>query len=193
FLHQEREAWALRWFTPRVEVDLCGHATLASAHVLWETGAASHDAVLRFTTRSGVLTAARAGARIEMDFPATPPAPVEPPAGLLEALGAGARWVGRSRFDYLLEVETEAEVRGLAPDFTRLAAVEARGVIVTSRATTAPYDFVSRFFAPRGGVPEGPVTGSAHFALFPDWSAKLGKLALIPVPARRRGGGPALR
>ena len=189
FLVRQRDGYDLRWFTPAVEVDLCGHATLASAHVLWENSDLAPGAQARFQTKSGVLTADRRGAWIELDFPATPAAPAPTPNGLIEALGAQPRFVGRSRFDYLVEVESEATVRGLAPDLGALGRVQARGVIVTSRTDgKSTYDFVSRFFAPQSGVPEDPVTGSAHCALAPYWSAKLGKPELVGYQASARGG-----
>ena len=189
FLVRQRDGYDLRWFTPAVEVDLCGHATLASAHVLWEEGHLPHDSQARFHTKSGLLTADARGSWIELDFPATPAAPAPPPAGLIEALGAKPRFVGRSRFDYLIELDSEATVRRLAPDLGALSRVEARGVIVTSRAAEhSEYDFVSRFFAPQSGVPEDPVTGSAHCALTPYWSAKLGKNELVAFQASTRGG-----
>ncbi|HEY3280345.1 MAG TPA: PhzF family phenazine biosynthesis protein [Gemmatimonadales bacterium] len=189
FLVQRDDGFDLRWFTPAVEVALCGHATLASAHVLWEDGHLAPGAPGRFHTKSGVLTAERAGNWIELDFPATRAEPAPAPAGLTEALGLAARprFVGRSRFDYLIEVDAETTVRGLEPDFGTLARVDARGVIVTSRST-APYDFVSRFFAPRAGVNEDPVTGSAHCALAPYWSGQLGKAGLVGYQASARGG-----
>jgi PhzF family phenazine biosynthesis protein len=170
----------LRWLTPAVEVDLCGHATLASAHHLFSSGLAPSDEAIRFHTRSGVLTARllESGA-IELDFPATPALPEAPPAGLVEALGARAIHSARkSPFDWLVEVESERDVRALRPDMTLLRAVPVRGVIVTARADDPALDFVSRFFAPAAGVDEDPVTGSAHCALAPYWSEKLGKARL---------------
>jgi PhzF family phenazine biosynthesis protein len=182
-------AFDLRWFTPAVEVDLCGHATLASAHVLWETEQLSTDDPARFHTRSGLLTCKRRNAWIEMDFPATPPKAVDRPVGLFEALGvAGARFVGRSRFDAFVELEDEATLRAIRPDMGKLNRVEARGVIVTARASTKPYDFVSRFFAPQSGVDEDPVTGSAHCALAPYWHEKLRKDDMLAYQASPRGG-----
>jgi PhzF family phenazine biosynthesis protein len=182
--------YRLRWFTPAVEVDLCGHATLATAHVLFERGEAGP---IRFSTRSGVLTVHRDRAgTVTMEFPALPPEAAPLPAGLAEALGVTPVWTGRSRFDVLAEVADEATVRGLAPDLGALAAVEARGVIVTARADeAAPYDFVSRFFAPAVGVPEDPVTGSAHCVLGPYWAGALGQpdgAALTGVQLSARGG-----
>src|SRR5262245_46085906 len=193
FLHPENDGWQLRWFTPRVEVDLCGHATLAAAHVLWETSVLRRDATARFSTRSGLLTAVKTGDFIEMDFPATPAAPADPPAGLLDALGARAQFVGKSRFDYMVEVESEAVVRALEPDLARLRKVETRGVIVTSRASSPEYDCVSRFFAPGAGVDEDPVTGSAHCTLAPYWAERLGKASLTAYQASERGGILKLR
>ena len=183
------EGFDLRWFTPAVEVALCGHATLASAHVLWEDGHLPTGTQARFYTKSGVLTADRRGDWIELDFPATPVTSAPAPAGLLDALGATAQFVGRSKFDYLVELEGEQHVRDLAPDLAAVARIEARGVIVTSRsAKGAAYDFVSRFFAPQSGVPEDPVTGSAHCALTPYWAGKFGKTELIGYQASERGG-----
>jgi PhzF family phenazine biosynthesis protein len=188
FLHPEDEGYRLRWFTPAVEVALCGHATLASAHVLWEEGHLPVGRQARFHTRSGVLTADRRDDWIELDFPATPPAPAPAPPGLAAALRLAPRWVGRSTFDYLVEVDSEDTVRSLKPDLFALERIEARGVIVTSRATTPGYDFVSRFFAPRTGVPEDPVTGSAHCALGPFWSERLGRTEMTAYQASLRGG-----
>jgi predicted PhzF superfamily epimerase YddE/YHI9 len=188
FLHPRDDGFALRWFTPAVEVDLCGHATLASAHVLWETGRLAADQRARFHTRSGPLGAGRRGGWIELDFPATPPTPAAPPAGLEEALGARALHVAKSRFDYLVEVDSEEAVRRLRPDLVRLGTLPARGVMVTSLAAGAGYDFVSRFFAPQSGVPEDPVTGSAHCCLTPFWSARLGKLEMTARQLSARGG-----
>ena len=188
FLHPENEGFRLRWFTPTVEVALCGHATLASAHVLWQDGHLAADRQARFHTQSGLLTADRRGDWIELDFPATPPAPAPAPAGLAAGLRAAPRWVGRSTFDYLVELDSEDAVRSVKPDLAALERIEARGVIVTSRATTAGYDFVSRFFAPRSGVPEDPVTGSAHCALAPFWSERLGRSEMTAYQASARGG-----
>ena len=191
FLHPERDGYRLRWFTPAVEVDLCGHATLAAAHVLWEEDHLAPERQARFQTNSGLLTADRTESDwIELDFPATPPAPAVAPPGLAAALGGSVtpRWVGRSKFDYLVEVESEATVRALTPDLAALEKVEARGMIVTSRATTHGYDFVSRFFAPRAGVPEDPVTGSAHCALTPFWSERLQRTEMTAYQASPRGG-----
>ena len=194
FLVPQRDGYDLRWFTPVVEVDLCGHATLASAHVLWEDGQLKPDTQARFHTKSGLLTADKRDSWIELDFPATPPTVAPPPSGLIEALGAKPTFVGRSRFDYLVELDSETTVRKLSPNLSALGEVKARGVIVTSRADAkSKYHFVSRFFAPQSGVPEDPVTGSAHCALTPYWSAKLGKKELVAYQASARGGELRLR
>jgi PhzF family phenazine biosynthesis protein len=184
----DRDGFDLRWFTPTIEVALCGHATLASAHALWESGALPSAAALRFHTKSGVLTAERVGEWIELNFPSTPPTPAEPPEGLAAALGVPPSAVLKSRFDYLVEVGSEAEVVGLAPDFAALRKLPVRGVIVTSRATTPGLDFVSRFFAPGAGVDEDPVTGSAHCCLTPYWSQKLGRTSFVARQVSPRGG-----
>jgi PhzF family phenazine biosynthesis protein len=181
-------AYELRWFTPTVEVDLCGHATLASAHVLWETGAIAADTTAQFHTRSGLLTAVRDGDWIELDFPLTPDEPIQAPAGLADALGVRPRYVGKTRFDYLVELADEAEVRGVRPDFERLRALPARGVVVTSRADDPHTDFVSRYFAPAFGIDEDPVTGSTHCALGPFWMTRLGKPTFLARQVSERGG-----
>ena len=193
FLRQGEAAWGLRWFTPVREVDLCGHATLASAHVLWETGRLGSGEAARFDTRSGRLGARRVGEWIELDFPLERPLPVAPPAGLIEAMGVRAHAVGRNRMDYLIEVASEAEVRSAEPDITRLRAVDARGVILTARSSGDGHDFVSRFFAPRVGVDEDPVTGSAHCALAPYWAERLGRSELVGYQASARGGTVRVR
>jgi PhzF family phenazine biosynthesis protein len=181
-------AFDLRWFTPAVEVELCGHATLATAHTLWETEILAPSTQARFRTASGLLTADRNGDRIELDFPANPPHAVEAPNGLLEALGVAATYVGQTRFDYLVEVKSESIVRGVAPDFGRLKKLGVRGIIVTAEGETADYDFVSRFFAPGAGVNEDPVTGSAHCALAPYWGGKLEAAEMVGYQASKRGG-----
>ncbi len=188
FLRRVDDGFELRWFTPTVEVDLCGHATLASAHVLWEAGYLKSAQPARFHTRSGLLTAERRGKWIEMDFPAEPEQPTTPPDELIEALGGAPVYVGRNRFDYLVELATEEAVRELQPDFSALRKVSTRGVIVTARAASPGYDFVSRFFAPQVGVDEDPVTGSAHCCLGPYWGSRLGKEELTGYQASARGG-----
>jgi len=188
FLETRNDGFALRWFTPTTEVALCGHATLASAHVLWEEGHLAPAQQARFHTKSGLLTGDRAGEWIELDFPAKREESAPMPSGLAEALGATPKYVGRNQFDYLVEVDAEETVRSLAPNHAALAALPVRGVIVTSRAASAAYDFVSRFFAPGSGVAEDPVTGSAHCALGPFWQARLGKSELVGYQASARGG-----
>jgi PhzF family phenazine biosynthesis protein len=182
--------YELRWFTPRVEVALCGHATLATAHALYETGAVPSDRAVRFQTlHSGVLTVRRAAAdRLEMDFPAAPAAAVEPPEHLAAGLGAVPSWTGRNRQNDILAVMDDPEtVRKPAPDIGALAAIDARGICVTAQ-DTPPYDFVSRFFAPSVGIPEDPVTGSAHCMLAPYWANRLGRDRLTGYQASERGG-----
>jgi predicted PhzF superfamily epimerase YddE/YHI9 len=186
FLLHYQDGFSLRWFTPAVEVDLCGHATLASAHALWEERILETEA--RFHTRSGLLTATRNGEWIELDFPVKAEERAEAPPLLLESLGANATYVGRNQFDYLVEVATEDELRALQPDHARLRTIPVRGVIVTARSSDPRFDFVSRFFAPGSGVDEDPVTGSAHCALTPYWAKKLGKDEMTAFQASPRGG-----
>ena len=188
FLHPEADGYRLRWFTPAAEVDLCGHATLASAHVLWEEGRLPADAVARFHTRSGLLTAARDGEWIVLDFPALASTETAPPDGLADALGEEPVRVFASRFDLLVELPSERTVRALRPDIGRIRALPVRGVIVTARAESQGFDFVSRFFAPALGVDEDPVTGSAHCALGPYWQALIGKSDFLAYQASPRGG-----
>ena len=189
FLLPRDSDFSLRWFTPTIELALCGHATLASAHTLWEEQILAPAERARFHTKSGLLTAERKGDRIELDFPATPEQRSDAPPGLLESLGiADPVYVGRSKFDYLVEVASEDIVRGLNPDHAQLRKVEARGVIVTARATNTDADFVSRFFAPGAGIDEDPVTGSAHCCLAPYWSQRLGKTEMTAFQASPRGG-----
>jgi PhzF family phenazine biosynthesis protein len=193
FLVKQEDGFDLRWFTPLVEVSLCGHATLASAHFLWEQAHLSPNEPARFHTLSGLLSCRKRGAEIEMDFPSTPPVPAEPPGDLLRALGVEPRFTGRSSVgDYLVDVGSESVVRGLRPDMTLLASVSdaggVRGVIVTARSDSPDYDFVSRFFAPAAGIPEDPVTGSAHCTLAPYWHAKMGKAQMVGYQASARGG-----
>jgi PhzF family phenazine biosynthesis protein len=187
FVSARATGFDLRWFTPTTEVDLCGHATLAAAHALWAKVVIDPHTTARFFTRSGELTAKRAGEGIALDFPTEAAAEVQAPDALVRALGVPILWVGASRFDYLCELESEAAVRGLVPDLPLLATVQARGVIVTARGS-GRYDFVSRFFAPAAGVPEDPVTGSAHCTLGPHWAARLGRQELVGWQASTRGG-----
>lgn len=193
FLVPDSGGFQLRWFTPTVEVALCGHATLASAHVLWEQRVLQEKAQARFETKSGTLTADKRGDQIELNFPSVPSAPVEAPKELLQALGATPTYSSKGRFDYLLEFKSEDEIRGMKPDFATLFKLPVRGIIVTARSKSPEFDFISRFFAPGSGIAEDPVTGSAHCALAPYWTAKLGKANLVGYQASARGGRVATR
>jgi PhzF family phenazine biosynthesis protein len=220
FLVPRGNEYDLRWFTPSVEVDLCGHATLGSAHTLWETKTLAANQPARFHTKSGLLTCTRDGDRIAMDFPAKVAVETQPPPELLRALGTRARFTGNNKMDWLVEVDSEATVRALKPDLVLLKTIPVRGVIVTTRATddaahAAPnatrsmsdaarlasemsrsdtkFDFISRFFAPRAGVDEDPVTGSAHCCLAPYWGTKLEKKELVGWQASARGGEVRMR
>ncbi len=188
FLLRAGNDFQLRWFTPTTEVDLCGHATLASAHVLWQLDCVALDKAIRFNTRSGLLTANRKGEWIELDFPAQKVEKISTPKGLAETLGVHEKFVGYDGADYLVEVESENVVRSLKPDLKRLKAFPVRGVIVTSRVEEREYDFVSRFFAPACGIDEDPVTGSAHCSLGPYWGDRLGRQSLTGYQASARGG-----
>lgn len=188
FVRREQGGFHLRWFTPAVEVDLCGHATLAAAHALWESGLLQEDEPARFRTLSGPLTAARRGGMIAMDFPAEPERPAVAPDALRRALGAEPLYFGKNRMDCLAEVESEAVLRGLSPDFELLKSIPARGFIVTAASDAPEFDFVSRFFAPAVGVNEDPVTGSAHCCLGPYWSRHSGKTEFTAYQASARGG-----
>jgi PhzF family phenazine biosynthesis protein len=181
-------AWKLRWFTPTTEVDLCGHATLASAHVLWEAGRLESGLAARFATRSGELSAVLLpDGRIELDLPADPVRPVERPAGLEAALGCAPAFVGSGAGDLLVELESAAEVRRLAPDLAWLAANLPDGLIATARADVPGAAIVSRYFCPAAGIAEDPVTGSAHCALAPYWAPRLGA-AFRALQVSERGG-----
>lgn len=193
FLVRAEDGFGLRWFTPAAEVALCGHATLASAHALWEVGHLQAQQQARFHTQSGLLTADKRGDWIEMDFPAKREQPAEAPPRLSEALGVSPQYVGRNQFDYLIEVASEAALRALKPNFSLLGEIPVRGVIVTARSESNGFDFVSRFFAPAVGVNEDPVTGSAHCCLAPFWSSRLGKQDLLAYQASPRGGVVRLR
>jgi PhzF family phenazine biosynthesis protein len=194
FLLPGRDAWNLRWFTPASEVDLCGHATLAAAHALWETGRLRADESACFATKSGLLTCRADGRLIEMDFPSQPPRALDPPPGMLEALGVEARFVGGNTRDWLVELESEAAVRSVSPDFGALVQIpspgdQGAGFIVTAPAAAGgEIDVVSRFFAPKYGIDEDPVTGSAHCCLGPFWAQRLGKATLRAAQLSERGG-----
>jgi len=188
FLSDHPDGFGLRWFTPSVEVDLCGHATLASAHFLWESGRLARGEVARFHSRSGLLTAEREGEWIVLDFPATPATAAVMPPDLVAALGAAPVWVGRSIYDVVARYEDAAVVRHLKPDMALLGTIPARGIIVTAPGDEPGIDFVSRFFGPEVAVPEDPVTGSAHCTLGPLWAERLGRNTLVGYQASWRGG-----
>ncbi len=188
FVVPRDDGFDIRWFTPATEVDLCGHATLAAAHVLWEQGRLSPDAEARFHTRvSGVLTARLVDGWIELNFPSYPPKQIPAPADLLEGLGVKPLWVGRHGQNFLAEVDSAQTLRGLRPDYARFSVLDA-GVIATSRSDDPRYDFVSRYFATAFGIDEDSVTGSAHCLLGPYWQGKLGKRELMAYQASKRGG-----
>jgi PhzF family phenazine biosynthesis protein len=191
FVHEiagDAGRFGLRWFTPTVEVDLCGHATLASAHLLWETGRLPAGAVVQFETRnSGALRATRTGDDVELDFPADPVTPAEPDRGLLDAIGlTDAVGTSRGRIGWILEVADASAVRAARPDFSRLASFDI--AVLTARSDDPAYDFVSRCFGPKFGIDEDPVTGSAHCALAPYWAARLARPELTGYQASARGG-----
>ena len=192
YLVRTSDGFELRWFTPLVEVDLCGHATLASAHALWQRGIAKGDQIA-FSTRSGTLTATRAGDEIELDFPLLVEQSASPPPGLSEALGITPLYIGQSRHDLVVELGNEEQVRQLRPDFSRLAKVATRGVIVTARSSDPAFDFVSRFFAPAAGIDEDPATGSAHCCLADFWQKRLHKTSFRAFQASPRGGVLSVR
>jgi predicted PhzF superfamily epimerase YddE/YHI9 len=188
FFVPDGEGFHLRWFTPKVEVDLCGHATLATAKVVSHLGLVEQGRAICFASRSGRLVARVGAERIELDFPLKPETATEPPPGLIESLNVDARYVSLNSFDYLVEVASEKVVRGMSPDFKRLAAVSCRGIIVTARSDDPSFDFVSRFFAPAAGIDEDPVTGSAHCCLADFWCRRLGKSTMVGYQASARGG-----
>jgi PhzF family phenazine biosynthesis protein len=188
FLVRRADGYDLRWFTPTAEVDLCGHATLASAHLLWEDRHLAAGTVARFHTRSGPLAAERRDGLVWLDFPASVLAPAPTPPGLERILGTTPRSVWQTAFDLLVELDGEAAVRGVAPDLSAIAKLPARGLIVTAASSSDQSDFVSRFFAPAIGIPEDPVTGSAHCALAPFWAQRFGRAELRGWQASARGG-----
>ena len=184
---REDADWGLRWFTPKVEVDLCGHATLATAHVLWTEGLSKNDCLV-FHTRSGVLRAARARDLIELDFPALVNEAVEPPDGLADALGVAPVATSRNVHDLLAERPDAEAVRSLTPDHAAIAEIDARAIVVTARSDDERFDFVSRCFGSRVGIGEDPVTGSAHCALATYWAPRLGRTEFRAYQASARGG-----
>lgn len=188
FLYKYKDGFSLRWFTPVLEVDLCGHATLASAHVLFEEGYLKPHEQARFYTKSGLLKAERKGEWIELDFPAEPETSADASPELVEALGVKPLYVGKNRFAYLVQVDSEEKVRMMKPDFALLAKIPGLGVIVTTPSGSLEFDFISRFFAPGAGIDEDPVTGSAHCCLGPFWGERMGKTELVGYQASTRGG-----
>lgn len=188
FLVPNPDGYDLRWLTPTVEVDLCGHATLAAAHVLWMTGLVEPSAPIAFATRSGTLTAQQNAGLIELDLPLLNEQEVTAPAGLTEALGVQPIYVGKSRHDLLVQVKTDTEVRAAKVNFSLLAKVATRGVILTAQSSDPAFDFVSRFFAPAAGIDEDPVTGSAHCCLADFWRRRLSKDRFRAFQASPRGG-----
>jgi PhzF family phenazine biosynthesis protein len=188
FVSRQDDGFGLRWFTPAVEVDLCGHATLASAHALWEEGDVAGDVAITFHTRSGALVCHRRTDRIEMDFPARPVTEVEPPDGMIEALGVEPVSVWHSEIGYLVELGAEEDVRAASPDFVRLGAIPDAWACITSIASSGGFDFVSRFFGPQAGIDEDPVTGSAHCALADFWSKRSGRTEFRAYQCSKRGG-----
>lgn len=188
FLVPQAEGFDLRWYTPVCEIDLCGHATLASAHALWESGTLPADAEARFHTQSGLLRARRDGDWIELDFPADPVTPADPDPEIVQSVGCTPVFYGRGRSDVLIALAAEEDLRALAPDFTRLAKVGTRGICVTAPSSRPTFDFVSRFFAPAAGINEDPVTGSAHCTLACYWRDRLGRSQFVAFQASSRGG-----
>lgn len=188
FLFKQGDGFNLRWFTPTTEVDLCGHATLASAHILWEMGYLNKCQEAKFFTKSGLLTAKSDKDWIELNFPSEPPSETVIPDFVIKGLNVSPKYTGKNRLDYIVEVESEDIVRNLQPDLNLLKGMETRGVIVTSLSETDDFDFVSRFFAPGAGIDEDPVTGSAHCCLGPYWQPRLNKDELVGYQASKRGG-----
>ena len=194
FLVARDDGFHLRWFTTTVEVALCGHATLASAHVLWQHEDHAGSDELHFHTLSGLLTARKDGDWIELNFPVTPERQVPPPPELLHGLGADNDYVyiGKNEFDFVVEVSSEETVRNLRPNLRELKELDARCIVVTSRSSP-PYDFVSRCFGPAAGIDEDPVTGSSHCCLGPFWQERLGKDTFLAYQASARGGEVRVR
>lgn len=188
FVFKIKDGYKLRWFTPHVEEELCGHATLATAHILYEEGLLQLDEEARFHTRSGLLTVSKKGDHLEMNFPAEPESPVDAPPILIRAIGEQPVYTGKNRLDYLFQFASEKQIQEIKPDMNLLREIPVRGVIVTAKAETSAYDFVSRFFAPYDGIDEDPVTGSAHCCLGPFWQKQLGKTDFVAYQASARGG-----
>lgn len=193
FVVPEGAGHRIRWFTPTVEVVLCGHATLASAHVMWETGAVAPDATIRFQSLSGELVAKRAGEWIELDFPSNPPSPTEPSPELEKVLGAEIESLDQSSLGPLALLANAQAVRSLTPDLDALQKLGFKGICITAAGDTAEFDFVSRYFGPGYGIPEDPVTGAAHCVLAPFWAKQLGKAQMTAFQASSRGGTVRVR
>lgn len=193
FLLRQDDGYNLRWFTSAVEVRLCGHATLASAHILWQEKCVASNQQIRFHTLSGLLTADRKGDWIELNFPTTPEEKEAVPPEIIQALGVTPRYTCKSGIRYMVEVESEEIVRAAQPNFEKLRALPGRGLVLTSRAVSPEFDFVSRYFAPWVGINEDPVTGSSHCSLAPYWSKRLGKNELTARQVSARGGTLRLR
>jgi len=193
FVLPQGEEFNLHWFTPTTEMDLCGHATLASAHTLWEAGVISPEKKIRFRTRSGLLTITRQRDWIEMDFPARSWCSVSENEGVIDAIGTVPEEVYQSGDNLLFIYESEKTVRNLKPNFSALKTYEYHGVIVSSPADSPQFDFVSRFFAPAIEVDEDPVTGSSHCTLAPFWGERLRKVIMTAAQVSKRGGELKLR
>ncbi len=188
FVLNQGDVYSLRWFTPDSEVDLCGHATLATSHILWQTGLHDKSGTILYKTRSEILKARQVNGKIELDFPIDKEYRIDIPGALVETLGAKPTYLGKTKWSYLAEMDSEETVRNIKPDFDMMETLEAWGVMITARSASKEFDFISRFFAPRKGVKEDPVTGSAHCALGPYWANKLGKNTLNAYQASARGG-----
>lgn len=186
---KDSDAYSLRWMTPVSEVDLCGHATLASSHIMWQEGVVKKDETINFNTRSGLLTCKYNNGKITLDFPAIPQKKIDYPPELIDAIGgAKPRYVGMTKWNYIIELDSESDIRNLKPDFNMMLKLPGWGTIITAKADMEGYDFVSRFFAPEKGIQEDPVTGSAHCALAPYWQSRLGKNTFKAFQASERGG-----
>jgi predicted PhzF superfamily epimerase YddE/YHI9 len=193
FVEQRPDGFSIRWFTRREELVINGTGTLCAAHVLWETGRLPQEQEARLESRSGLLTARWDNGWIDIDFPAGSVTTVDPPAGLVEGLGATPTLVVRSNRNVIAVFESEADVRALQPDYPTLARVEARGIIATAADAGSQYDFISRYFGPAGGITEDPVNGSSHTELGPFWQARLGRDELLAQQASPRSGLLRLR
>lgn len=197
FVKKDSNGFSLRWFTPEVEVELCGHATLAASHVIWQNEFINQNQDLVFhSVYSGTLTASKNKDEITLNFPSIPTSISESTPDLEKALGAvpvSVHNCGKSEYNFLVELESESQIRNLKPDFNLMAKLPKFGVIITAKSDNIDYDFVSRYFAPAKGINEDPVTGSAHCSLAPYWSKKLGKTEMKAFQASKRGGSMIVR